>query len=168
MDGEKQCPRQENRPCRRHIKSGFLRFDMSHRFLRYRFPLLLPFLVWGAAGILLLVFAALGLAGCFQTQKGKERAIARGKLLFELHCCGCHNGKRSDLAKVPPNLAGIFERPRLPSGAPAVDAQVLATVLEGRSEIMPSFRDSLSDEDISNIIRYLHSVGSETHLCAAH
>jgi len=30
---------------------------------------------------------------------------------------------------------------------------------------MPSFEGSLSDEQIKDIIRYLHSVGPETNLC---
>jgi mono/diheme cytochrome c family protein len=30
---------------------------------------------------------------------------------------------------------------------------------------MPSFEGSLSDEQINDIIRYLHSVGPETYLC---
>jgi mono/diheme cytochrome c family protein len=62
-------------------------------------------------------------------------------------------------------LAGIFRRPSLPSGAPATDAQVRSTILEGRSGIMPSFRNTLSDEEIANILRYLHTTGPETPLC---
>jgi mono/diheme cytochrome c family protein len=119
------------------------------------------------AVLLLLMFIVTGLAGCIETQKSKEQAIAKGKTLFELHCCGCHNGRRSDLAKLPPNLAGIFQRAQLPSGRPAVDAQVRVTILEGRSAIMPSFQETFSDEDIDDILRYLHSVGPETKLCAA-
>jgi mono/diheme cytochrome c family protein len=117
------------------------------------------------AGILLFVFAFIGPTGCYETRRGRERAIARGKMLFELHCCGCHNGRRSDLVKIPPNLAGIFRSPILPSGAPATDAMVRSTILVGRSGIMPPFEGSLSDEQIENIIRYLHSVGPETRLC---
>lgn len=116
-------------------------------------------------GVLLLVLICMGPAGCYETRRGRERAIARGKALFELHCCGCHNGRRLDLAKVPPNLAGIFQQPHLPSGAPATDAMVRSMILVPRSDIMPSFEDSLSEKEIKDIIRYLHSVGPETALC---
>jgi mono/diheme cytochrome c family protein len=116
-------------------------------------------------GVLLFVLIFMGLAACYETRKGRERAIAHGKVLFELHCCGCHNGRRLDLARIPPNLAGIFQRPSLPSGRSATDAIVRSTVLVGRSEIMPAFKGSLSDEEIEDIIRYLHSVGPETRLC---
>jgi len=116
-------------------------------------------------GILLLVFVFMGLSGCYETRRGRERAIARGKAHFELHCCGCHNGRRSDLAKIPPNLAGVFRRTSLPSGRAATDAMVRSTILTGRSGIMPSFEGSLSDEKIEDIIRYLHSVIPGTRLC---
>ena len=105
------------------------------------------------------------LAGCYETRGERERTVAHGKKLFELHCCGCHNGRRLDLAKNPPNLAGIFRQHSLPSGAPATDAAVRSTILTGRSGIMPSFEGSLSDEQIKDIVRYLHSVGPETNLC---
>jgi mono/diheme cytochrome c family protein len=106
-----------------------------------------------------------GPVGCFETRRGREQTIARGRLLFEVHCCGCHNGKRSDLPIVPPYLAGIFTRPRLPSGAPATDDAVRSTILTGRSGIMPSFEDSLSKEEINDIIRYLHTVAPQTPMC---
>lgn len=116
---------------------------------------------------IILLSLVLCLSGCFKSAQEKQREIARGKTLFELHCCGCHNGKSSNLAKVPPNLSGLFERSTLPSGAPATDDQVRSTIEEGRTGIMPSFRDSLSDADISDIIRYLHGVNAGTSACAA-
>ncbi len=117
-------------------------------------------------GILLLASVCLGPAGCREMRGGKEQSIARGKMTFELHCCGCHNGKISEAGKIPPNLARIFRRPNLPSGAPATDAVVRSTILEGRSGIMPYFQGSLSDEEIDDIIRYLHSGTPGTDLCA--
>ena len=116
-------------------------------------------------GIFLLVVTFTGPTGCYETRSARERAIARGKALFELHCCGCHNGRRTDLGKIPPNLAGIFRRASLPSGRPATDTMVRSTILGGRSGIMPSFEGSLSDEHIKDIIRYLHNVTPGTHLC---
>jgi len=118
-----------------------------------------------AASFLLFALIFVLQTGCSSFRKGNERAILQGKALFELHCCGCHNGKSSSLGKNPPSLSGIFRRPTLPSGAPATDAQVRSTILEGRSGIMPSFRSALSDEEIANIIRYLRTAGPETPLC---
>jgi cytochrome c553 len=118
-----------------------------------------------ACPLFLVVLVLVGQAGCSEFGRGRERAILRGKSLFELHCCGCHNGKTTGMAVNPPVLAGIFRRATLPSGAPATDAQVRATIRSGRSGIMPSFSQTLSDEEIGDIMRYLHSVGPETSMC---
>jgi mono/diheme cytochrome c family protein len=55
-------------------------------------------------------------------------------------------------------LDGIFQRPSLPSGAPATDAQVRSTILGGRSGIMPPFQNDLDSQDIDDIIEYLHTL----------
>jgi mono/diheme cytochrome c family protein len=75
-----------------------------------------------------------------------------------MHCDGCHNGKQLLLGKQPPLLDGICERPSLPSGAPATDAQVRSTILGGRSGIMPPFQNDLDSQDIDDIIEYLHTL----------
>jgi mono/diheme cytochrome c family protein len=115
---------------------------------------------------MLLAFFFAGPVGCYEMRAEKQRAIAQGKVLFEAHCCGCHNGKRSDLVKTPPDLSGIFQKPFLPSGAPATDASVRSAILGGRAGIMPSFRDALNDKQIGKILRYLHTVGPKISPCA--
>jgi mono/diheme cytochrome c family protein len=100
-------------------------------------------------------------AGCsrFGNQR-KVREIARGRILFETHCGGCHNGKKLAAGVQPPSLNGVFQHPYLPSGADATNAQVRSTILTGRSGIMPSFQDTLTDHEISDIIEYLHTLKS--------
>lgn len=110
------------------------------------------------------IFAGLAcvvLSGCshFRRQT-KAREIARGRILFETHCGGCHNGKKLAAGVQPPLLNGIFQRPYLPSGAAATNAQVRSTILTGRLGIMPSFQDTLTDHEISEIIAYLHTAKS--------
>jgi mono/diheme cytochrome c family protein len=117
-------------------------------------------------GMLLFVFLLLQLSACFRSRGEKVRAIAQGETLFQLHCCGCHGGRLSGLATPPPNLAGIFSRPNLPSGAAATDAMVRSTILVGRSGIMPPFQGSLSAKQIEDIIQYLHTAVPGTPMCA--
>jgi len=62
------------------------------------------------------------------------------------------------VGKQPPLLYGIFQRPSLPSGAPATDAQVRSTILGGRSGIMPAFQNDLDSQDTDDIIKYLHTL----------
>lgn len=107
-----------------------------------------------------LVFAFLlsELFGCSYLESRRAKAIARGNHLFKIHCSGCHGRRRLDLGKVPPDLNGVFDRRFLPSGRSATDDVIHSTILTGRSGIMPSFEGNLSDEDIQDIILYLHTL----------
>ena len=107
--------------------------------------------------LLVLAFLLPASSGCSSSEKRAE-AVARGQQLFEMHCAGCHSRRRLDLEKVPPDLHGIFESKFLPSGRSATDDLVRSTILTGRSGIMPSFEGSLSDENIHDIILYLHTL----------
>lgn len=110
--------------------------------------------------ICLLLFALLlfTLPGCSYSKSRRGKAIARGSDLFEMHCSGCHSRRRLDLGKAPPDLHGVFDRQFLPSGRSATDDLVRSTILTGRSGIMPSFEGSLSEENIDDIILYLHTL----------
>jgi mono/diheme cytochrome c family protein len=99
------------------------------------------------------------LPGCSYFGNGrKSQEVARAQSLFQTHCGGCHNGKKLMVGKQPPLLYGIFQRPSLPSGAPATDAQVRSTILGGRSGIMPAFQNDLDSQDTDDIIKYLHTL----------
>jgi len=108
--------------------------------------------------LLVCAFSLPPLSGCSYVQSRRAKAIARGNHLFEMHCSGCHGRTRLDLGKVPPDLHGVFDRRLLPSGRPATDDVVRSTILAGRSSIMPSFESNLSDDDIQDIILYLHTL----------
>ncbi len=56
----------------------------------------------------------------------------------------------------PPNLSGLFHRDKLPSGAPATDAQVVRTVLSGKGN-MPSFAGRFTQEQMDELVAYLHA-----------
>ena len=102
--------------------------------------------------ILVLLILAGGQASCERT--GAEQ---RGRELFELHCAPCHEASNLDLKKQPPKLEGLFQSKRLPSGAPATDEHVRRTIVKGIG-IMPAFDQRLSDEDVENLVKYLHQL----------
>ncbi|MGA9206558.1 MAG: cytochrome c [Terriglobales bacterium] len=112
-----------------------------------------------AAILALALFAgSTGLAGCSwfsQTQLTGE--AAQGQALFVLHCADCHQGEHPDLRKQPPKLEGLFQSKTLPSGAPATDAQVRKTIIEGRAT-MPAFDQRLSEKDVDELVKYLHTL----------
>ncbi|MGB6742973.1 MAG: cytochrome c [Terracidiphilus sp.] len=81
---------------------------------------------------------------------------AEGKHLYDERCAHCHEFNDLALKKVPPNLHGVFESPRLPSGAPATDANVERAVLSGKG-MMPSFAGRFTSEQMSALLAYLHA-----------
>jgi mono/diheme cytochrome c family protein len=88
-------------------------------------------------------------AGCGGARHGEE--------LFDLRCADCHREANPDLKKRPPSLEGLFRSKTLPSGAPATDTQVRKTVVEGLGT-MPAFDRRLSENDVNDLIQYLHTL----------
>lgn len=99
--------------------------------------------------------AAFLLAGCHSATSltGQESA---GKLLYQMRCAHCHEDNDLGLKKIPPDLHHLFEHKTLPSGAPATDAMVRQTVLEGKG-MMPSFRDRFTEDQMAALQAYLHT-----------
>ncbi|MGB8013117.1 MAG: cytochrome c [Terriglobales bacterium] len=112
--------------------------------------------LWMIRGSLLVatLFVVLPSTAC-----GEQRSNAeiQGQWLYDGHCAECHENTHPDLHKQPPNLHGLFLRKTLPSGAPATDAQVRKTILEGRGT-MPAFDRRLREEDVKDLIQYLRKL----------
>jgi mono/diheme cytochrome c family protein len=90
------------------------------------------------------------MAGCTARQE-------HGQELFDLHCADCHEEANPDLKKQPPSLKGLFRAKKLPSGAPATDEQVRKTIIQGIGT-MPAFDQRLSQNDVTDLIEYLHAL----------
>jgi mono/diheme cytochrome c family protein len=86
-----------------------------------------------------------------------RQARQRGEELFQQNCAICHEALNLDLKKQPPKLEGLFQSKTLPSGAPATDEQVRKTIIGGIGT-MPAFDQRLSDEDVDNLVKYLHQL----------
>jgi mono/diheme cytochrome c family protein len=108
---------------------------------------------WLAVCIGVSVGAAL--AGCHGAPSLSPQQ-AEGKHLYQVRCAHCHEENDLALKKVPPDLHGVFERAKLPSGIPATDAAVRQNVLTGKG-MMPSFADRFSEEQMEALIAYLHT-----------
>jgi mono/diheme cytochrome c family protein len=104
------------------------------------------------------VMASLALlAGCSRFGQVFGDDATRGQELFLLHCADCHETAHPELHKQPPKLEGLFQSKALPSGAPATDTQVRKTIVEGRGT-MPAFDRRLSEKDVDELVRYLHTL----------
>ncbi len=78
----------------------------------------------------------------------------RGHEVFQARCAGCHYDRVSGELHGP-SLKGIFKQTYLPSGAPANDDRVIATVEHGRG-MMPAVR--IDESDLSDLLAYLHTL----------
>ena len=114
-----------------------------------RGPLLLAGLL---AALLLMVVRGKTAAG-----RTLSNAEIEGQWRYEDNCAECHENPQPDLHKQPPSLHGLFLRKSLPSGAPATDAQVRQTIVEGRGT-MPAFDRRLREEDVGDLVKYLHQL----------
>jgi mono/diheme cytochrome c family protein len=80
----------------------------------------------------------------------------RGHAVFQAHCAQCHND-RKDKPLHGPSMLGVFKRPSLPSGAPANDERVTATILHGHG-LMPAMGNTMNQQDIDDLLAYLHTL----------
>src|ERR1700756_2694886 len=79
-----------------------------------------------------------------------------GHAVFQPRCGECHNDRKDKPLHGPPML-GVFKRPTLPSGAPANDERVTATILHGHG-LMPAMGNRMNQQDIDDLLAYLHTL----------
>ena len=108
----------------------------------------------------LLLAASAGLAGCHTLPPPVPLAQLTAQQTagyhdFQAHCSLCHY-ERTDKALQGPSLRGVFQKPYLPSGAPANDERVTSTILHGHG-LMPA-QPYLDPDSIAAILSYLHTV----------
>lgn len=108
-----------------------------------------------------LLLLACALAGCKSTPPPTPLSELNaqqmhGHAVFQTHCASCHYDRRSG-GLHGPSLLGVYKRPDLPSGAPANDERVTATVLHGRG-LMPAIGNSIDQQDMDDLLAYLHTL----------
>jgi mono/diheme cytochrome c family protein len=79
-----------------------------------------------------------------------------GKRLYLGRCAHCHEENDLALKKIPPDLHHLFVQPKLPSGAPASDAEIRRVVLAGKG-MMPAFAGRFNNEQMAALLTYLHT-----------
>jgi mono/diheme cytochrome c family protein len=121
----------------------------------------------GRAARLLVLFASLGflvsgLACEVERRKsdaelGLNSQQAAGRRVYDRYCDQCHE-PYSSRGKKGPGLKGVFKKPYLSeSGLPANDERVGEIIRYGRSK-MPAFGRELSDQQIQDLLVYLHTL----------
>ena len=81
-----------------------------------------------------------------------ESGVDRGENIYWHKCWACHNKYQ----QAAPTLEGLFKQPALITGVPVNEENVAAHIKKGGPG-MPSFRTTLSDSDVMDVVSYLHS-----------
>ncbi len=87
---------------------------------------------------------------------GLNARQAQGRRVFQLYCAICHSAYNSKSLKGP-TLKGVFQKEYLPSGLVANDRFVQQTIVRGRN-MMPPLGNSLSQQQVEDVIAYLHTL----------
>lgn len=89
-------------------------------------------------------------------QLGLNAQESAGRQIFNERCASCHYPYSSSSLHGP-GLDKLFRKKYLPSGLPASDRFVTQTIVNGRG-MMPPAGSSLSDEQLRELIAYLHTL----------
>lgn len=81
---------------------------------------------------------------------------ASGHAVFQSSCARCHYANSQDGLRGP-GLQALYKQRYLPSGAPANDDRVTSAIEHGRG-MMPSFADKLDEQQLNDLIVYLHTL----------
>ena len=88
---------------------------------------------------------------------GLNAQQAAGRKVYDAECDRCHE-PYSTRGKKGPGLKGMFQHKYLSlSGLPANDERVSNIIRLGRNE-MPGYNQKLSDQDIQDLLAYLHTL----------
>ena len=102
-----------------------------------------------------------GLTGCKSNQPPKPLAQLTadeqaGHDAYTARCGSCHYDRKTGSLHGP-SLLGVYQKPYLPSGAPANDERIRATILHGRGN-MPALGNVVGDDEVTSILAYLKTL----------
>lgn len=114
------------------------------------------------AALAIVALAPILLTGCQKTTNPPEPLAQltaqeqAGHAAFVTNCSLCHYDRQGG-ALHGPSLLGVYQKPYLPSGAPANDERIRSTILHGRGN-MPALGGTVGDDEISSILLYLKTL----------
>ena len=110
-------------------------------------------------GSSLLTVLVLFTASCNSESKEASARLTpqqeRGRQIFQANCAVCHNAYKNEPLQGPA-LVNLYKKD-LPSGKPPLDRHVRDSIMFGRN-LMPSFNLLLSDDQVNDLIAYLHTL----------
>ncbi len=115
------------------------------------------------AKVFLSIVTLLGLVGCDIERRKSDAELglnpqqAAGRQLYDNYCDRCH-APYSSRGRQGPSMKHIFQNKYLPmSGMPANDERVTDIIKMGRNK-MPAYGQVLSQQQIQDLLTYLHTL----------
>lgn len=109
------------------------------------------------------VLAFLALAGCDAERRKSDAELGLnpqqvdGRKLYDNYCDRCHE-PYSSRGKKGPSMKGVFKKQYMSvSGLPANDERMTDIVKNGRAK-MEGFRQVMTDQQIQDLLAYLHTL----------
>jgi mono/diheme cytochrome c family protein len=109
------------------------------------------------------LLGVVALAGCDIERRKSDAELglnpqqSAGRKIYDDHCDRCHR-PYSTKGRKGPGLKGLYRHQYLPhSGLPANDDRVSDIIRNGRPD-MPGFGQVLSQQDIQDLLAYLHTL----------
>ena len=81
----------------------------------------------------------------------------KGNEVFDEQCASCHEAYSSD-RKVGPGLKFLYAKGKLESNGKAVSDASVREVIEKGGKGMPAFKETMSDDDKTDLIAYLKTL----------
>jgi mono/diheme cytochrome c family protein len=114
--------------------------------------------------VAVIVLTALALLSACDVERRKSDAElglnpqqSAGRKIYDSHCDRCHE-PYSTKGKKGPGLKGVFQHKYLSlSGLPANDERITDIIRLGRND-MPAYSQTLSSQDIQDLLAYLHTL----------
>jgi mono/diheme cytochrome c family protein len=113
-------------------------------------------------GIAVLLLSSFLLFGCTVERRKSDAELglnpqqAQGRRVYDQNCIRCHE-PYSSRSLQGPSLKGIFGKKYFPSGMPANNERMTDIILMGKAK-MPSFRPALNDQQLQDLLTYLHTL----------
>ena len=102
------------------------------------------------------------LSGCTVERRKSDAELglnpqqARGRQIYDRHCIRCHEPYSSREIQGP-SLRHVFKKEQFPSGIKASDERMIDVIEIGKSK-MPSFRSTLTEQQLQDLLAYLHTL----------
>ncbi len=85
-----------------------------------------------------------------------KKSIAQGRVLFLRSCTGCHGTDGKAMVDVVANATDLTAPEGWKNGTS--DGEAFRSIRDGAGESMPSFKNQIQEEQIWQLVNYIHSL----------